>query len=70
MNSCHTCCVNNSHCSVLTIYILFYIECIKKRFGEKVLKEKGDVIRRKCNQKCIDIANKKMKVKKEAKAEP
>ena len=48
----------------LNVILLILIECIKKSFGEKVLKDKGDVIRRKCNQKCIDISNKKMKVKK------
>ena len=44
-----------------TINLYSYLECIDKKFGKDTILRQGHTIRRKCNQKCIDVHNKKVK---------
>ncbi len=57
--------INFSHLS-LYVFLYFYEGVLKKLFGEAATSgAEGKVIRQKCNQKCIDLFNKKIKIKKE-----
>ncbi len=48
------------------MYFLYFLGVLKKLFGEAATSgAEGKVIRQKCNQKYIDLFNKKIKVKKE-----
>jgi len=49
------------------IFVSLYTECVDKRFGRGTMVKERQVIRRKCNKKCIDVADEK--VKKEVKEE-
>lgn len=47
---------------------LFITECIDVKFGKGTVQSNIKVIRRKCNQKCIDIGHKWLKIKTENEA--
>ena len=49
------------------IYLFFsYIECVDRKYGKgTVLKYESEI--KKCNQKCIDVFHKRMKIKAEGK---
>lgn len=50
------------------IYLFFScIECVDRKYGKGTVLKYESEIKKKCNQKCIDVFHKRMKVKAEGK---
>ena len=49
--------------------ILIIAECVARKFGRSVMEQSSLVIRKKCNQKCIDRANKSKQAQKPQKTQ-
>ena len=59
--------LSNNVSVCINYYLLTVAACIDKKYGLGTMVQNEAIIKKKCNQKCIDVANKRVKKLKQEK---